>query len=106
MRRIKARGKAESAEKIRGEIGLSSRCAKISSGENRRRGAEATSRRHLQIVMMSHHMTSAGKNRANSRVRPAAGFVSFFDARRRWAWTGRVEIEPMAARRWRPGFRA
>src|SRR5258706_10994627 len=78
MRRIKARGKAERARKIRGGIGSSSHCAKTSSGENRRRGAEAMSRRYLPILMRSHHMTSAGKKPAKNRGLAAGGFFCFF----------------------------
>src|SRR3984893_13016513 len=69
MTRTNARDKPRRLRKIESWTGSSWRCAKISSGENRRRGDEAISSPHLPITLTPHYMRTAKKSRSNSRVR-------------------------------------
>jgi len=52
--------------KIPGGIGSNWHCAKISSGENRRRGGGAMSSPHLPMTSTPHYMTTAQKSRTDS----------------------------------------
>src|SRR5260370_29049960 len=69
MTRINARDKPQCLRKIESRTGSSWRCAKISSGENRRGGAEAISSPHLPMTLRPHYIRTAKKSRSNSRVR-------------------------------------
>src|SRR6266851_3551957 len=59
MTRINARDKPQRLRKIESRTGSSWSCAKISSGENRRRGDEAISSPHLPMTLTPHYIRTS-----------------------------------------------